>query len=281
MLTRRHLALLFAALCCTRICHSAAVSEYTRELHTAHCTDDDSYGDNGNDNDWTSWPAYGGTRSRGSCNDQAVLPREYLSRDDNSTRAQSTKSTSIATRILERRQTDLRPTPQPTGTPSHQKTVHITSATDFALLLPGTAGELISDAESDGVAYCTSSSTDPSCTDRPHLPADFVLASAMHASDDGAWIQVTGCMDSAKFHFKKGDEGGQFDVRFPNGAQCTFGGYAASFIELVEPALNRFCLRCCASANDQTHCNSHQDRTGCTTAVPGQYDFPDLGVSCS
>ena len=49
----------------------------------------------------------------------------------------------------------------------------------------------------------------------------------------------------------------------------------------VEPALSRFCLRCCSASNDQTHCNSHQDRLGCTTAVPGQYDFPNLGISCS
>lgn len=49
----------------------------------------------------------------------------------------------------------------------------------------------------------------------------------------------------------------------------------------VEPALSRFCIRCCSTTNDQKHCNSHQDRLGCTTAIPGQYDFPDLGVSCS
>lgn len=49
----------------------------------------------------------------------------------------------------------------------------------------------------------------------------------------------------------------------------------------VEPRLNRFCIRCCASANDQSNCNSHQDRLGCMTAIPGTYDFPDLGISCT
>ena len=48
----------------------------------------------------------------------------------------------------------------------------------------------------------------------------------------------------------------------------------------VEPAANRFCLRCCSSADDQVNCNSHQDRTGCPNAIPGTYSFPDLGVSC-
>jgi hypothetical protein len=50
--------------------------------------------------------------------------------------------------------------------------------------------------------------------------------------------QVTGCIDSTKFHLEPSDTGGQFDVRFPNGAQCTFGGQGASFIELcVVPQL--------------------------------------------
>ena len=39
-------------------------------------------------------------------------------------------------------------------------------------------------------------------------------------------------MDPSKFDkVDPSDEGGQFDIRFPNGAQCDFGGYGASFIE--------------------------------------------------
>jgi len=93
-------------------------------------------------------------------------------------------------------------------------------------------------------------------------------------------LQVTGCIDPSKFHLDPLDAGGQFDVRYPNGAQCTFAGYGASFIELVEPGTGRFCMRCCSSANDQVNCNSHQDRLGCTNAIPGVYDFPNIGVSC-
>ncbi|KAI0266247.1 hypothetical protein BC834DRAFT_876224 [Gloeopeniophorella convolvens] len=174
---------------------------------------------------------------------------------------------------------DTRPTPEPTGDPSPATTVHITTAKDFALLLPTQPGELVSDAEADGQAYCTPESASDSC--HFTMPEGLITASSMQQSDDGSWIQVTGCLDASKFHFDPNDSGGQMDVRFPNGAQCTFGGYGASFIELVEPRLNRFCLRCCSSANDQVNCNSHQDRLGCENAVPGQYDFPDLGVSCA
>lgn len=44
-------------------------------------------------------------------------------------------------------------------------------------------------------------------------------------------MKVTGCIDPSKRGMAEDDGGGQFDVRYPNGAQCTFGGYAASFIE--------------------------------------------------
>ncbi|KAI0641410.1 hypothetical protein C8Q79DRAFT_990724 [Trametes meyenii] len=174
---------------------------------------------------------------------------------------------------------DIRPTPEPTGASSALTTVHIIDEHDFALLLPDKAGELISDAESDGVAYCTPDSTDPTCSRR--VAEGFVTAAAVTTADDGSYIQVTGCLDVGKSSLDSSDTGGQFDVRFPNGAQCSFGGYGASFVQLVEPAANRFCLRCCSSGDDQVNCNSHQDRAGCQTAIPGTYDFPSLGVTCS
>jgi hypothetical protein len=42
---------------------------------------------------------------------------------------------------------------------------------------------------------------------------------------------VTGCINSTVYGFDENDQGGQFDVRYPNGALCTHGGYGASFIE--------------------------------------------------
>ncbi|KAI0330719.1 hypothetical protein GY45DRAFT_1323263 [Cubamyces sp. BRFM 1775] len=184
---------------------------------------------------------------------------------------------------VEKRQTqttpaDTRPTPEPTGASSALTTVHIIDEDDFALLLPDRPGELISDAESDGVSYCTPESTDSACQRR--VQDGFIRAAAVTTADDGSYIQVTGCLDVSKSSLDPSDSGGQFDVRFPNGAQCTFGGYGASFIQLVEPAANRFCMRCCHSRDDQINCNSHQDRAGCQTAIPGTYDFPALGVSC-
>ncbi|KII88076.1 hypothetical protein PLICRDRAFT_111777 [Plicaturopsis crispa FD-325 SS-3] len=123
---------------------------------------------------------------------------------------------------------NMSPTPAPTGSSSPDTTVYITDEKNFALMLPKNPGEMISDAESDGVAFCAPGNAD--CTNK--LPDGFITAAAFSKSPDNAWVQVTGCLDSSKFHFAAEDHGGQFDVRFPNGAQCTFGGYAASFIEL-------------------------------------------------
>ena len=108
--------------------------------------------------------------------------------------------------------------------------------------------ESIADAENDGITFCSFDSQTPTCTQR--LQDGFIRAAAVTHSDDGAFVQVfypyrlddyyfeaslpsqiTGCIDPSKSLLDPSDDGGQFDVRFPNGAQCTFGGYAASFIE--------------------------------------------------
>jgi len=156
---------------------------------------------------------------------------------------------------------DTRPTPEPTGQPSIDTTVFITSVDDFSLLLPAIPDELVSDAEEDAKMYCTPGSSGDICEKK--MDEGFITAASLMRAHDNSWIQVTGCIDSSKFHFNANDAGGQMDVRYPNGAHCTFGGVGASFIELVEPALNRFCLRCCSTPNDQINCNSHRDREGC------------------
>ncbi|KAF8431093.1 hypothetical protein L210DRAFT_3561208 [Boletus edulis BED1] len=178
-----------------------------------------------------------------------------------------------ATPTKQRRQNE-QPTPEPTGDASASTTVYVYGPNAFALLLPQNSGEMVSDAEEGGIAYCT----DGSGCGNP-FPNGLITGAAYSASADGSYVQITGCMDSSKFPFADNDDGGQFDVRYPNGAQCTFGGYGASFIEQVEPSANRFCLRCCKSANDQQNCNSHQDRAGCPVAVPGTYEFGEVGCS--
>ncbi|KAI0779218.1 hypothetical protein BC629DRAFT_1290008 [Irpex lacteus] len=277
--------------CLVSVCKCAALSATDVPHLGSVCDTPKLIGNDFRVLDWTLWSSLGSVNSDSAAH--GILDHTYPLDFGNTTltsqrsalrfrrSAGDTPTRTVRRQEEDRASLDLRPTPQPTGDPSDATTVYIASAADFAILLPGINGELISDAENDGVSYCTSDSAEGSCADRPRLPVGFITAAAMKESDDGSWIQVTGCLDNSKFHLDPSDAGGQFDVRFPNGAQCAFGGYGASFIELVEPALSRFCIRCCSTTNDQTHCNSHQDRLGCTTAIPGQYDFPDLGISCS
>lgn len=104
--------------------------------------------------------------------------------------------------------------------------------------------ESIADAENDAIAFCSSNSSGQ-CDNT--IPDGFITAAAVKYADDGSYVQarrflsnvlglsrlvqITGCIDPSKFHMSLADGGGQYDVRYPNGAQCTFGGYGASFIE--------------------------------------------------
>jgi len=175
---------------------------------------------------------------------------------------------------------DNSPTPTPDGPSQDSTTVHIADASNFAILLPRQgSGASIGDSEDDALSYCFGGS---GCSGQSMLARGFIAAAAVTTGGEGSdkWIQVTGCINPSAMGLSASDQGGQYDVRFPNGAKCTFGGYGKSFIEQVEPASRRFCLRCCSAENDQTNCNSHNDEAGCVSAIPGTYDFPDKGVSC-
>ncbi|KAH0826800.1 hypothetical protein J3R83DRAFT_5223 [Lanmaoa asiatica] len=200
-------------------------------------------------------------RNRDRSTPSYTLPRKNMTK----MRAGQGKTRSWMATPTKRRRQNEQPTPEPTGDASTSTTVYISGTNAFALLLPRTSGggypiysvssflrslslfaELVSDAEEDGIAYCTDGS---GCGNS--FPDGFITGASYSAASDGSYVQVgvavwvtgaslselltrlqiTGCMDTSKFPFANGDDGGQFDNRFPNGAQCTFGGYGASFIE--------------------------------------------------
>ncbi|KAF8554116.1 hypothetical protein OG21DRAFT_1126313 [Imleria badia] len=74
-------------------------------------------------------------------------------------------------------------------------------------------------------------------------------------------LQITGCT-LASFLLRTTTMASNLTSGTPTVHSARFGGYGASFIAQVEPSANRFCLRCCESADDQQSCNSHQDRAG-------------------
>ncbi|KDN34442.1 hypothetical protein RSAG8_12474, partial [Rhizoctonia solani AG-8 WAC10335] len=69
-----------------------------------------------------------------------------------------------------------------------------------------------------------------------------------------------------------GDGGGQYDSSGgeggsgnPQGSVCL--GYN-HYVELVEPAGRRACIRCC---DDPSDCPLTMDTLGCQTVIPGNY----------
>lgn len=66
-----------------------------------------------------------------------------------------------------------------------------------------------------------------------------------HYSKTDSYTQVTGYIDASKYSLAPTDGGGQYDTHGsgkPIGASCK--GYPY-FVSLIEPDVNRFCIRCC------------------------------------
>ncbi|KAJ7064646.1 hypothetical protein C8F01DRAFT_1218923 [Mycena amicta] len=90
-----------------------------------------------------------------------------------------------------------------------------------------------------------------------------------------AYAQLTGCINPNAAGFNQlnaADDGGQYDSSGgadkhgnPVGSICL--GYN-HYVELVEPAGSRVCIRCC---NDPADCPTHKDTQGCPNVIPGNY----------
>ncbi|CAE6401793.1 unnamed protein product [Rhizoctonia solani] len=86
-------------------------------------------------------------------------------------------------------------------------------------------------------------------------------------------VQLTGCIrPELSSQLNPGDGGGQYDssggeggLGNPQGSVCL--GYN-HYVELVEPAGRRACIRCC---DDPADCPLTMDTLGCQTVIPGNY----------
>ncbi|KAI8069710.1 hypothetical protein BC940DRAFT_297408 [Gongronella butleri] len=145
----------------------------------------------------------------------------------------------------------------------------VVDATDFCMFLPppGITGLPLSDNEWDAVSYCMGNT--PKATGAEKMPDGFVLSAHYVATD--AYVQVTGQINPTKAGLLASDEGGQCDVAAPQGSSCAGWQY---YVNLIEPANNIYCMRCC---NDQTNCNRGISQDGCARVVPGDYSGPLTG----
>ncbi|KAF7723398.1 hypothetical protein EC973_002042 [Apophysomyces ossiformis] len=145
----------------------------------------------------------------------------------------------------------------------------VVDSTNFCIFLPPTdsTDRNISDTEWDANAFCMGNT--PKATGADQLPSGFITSAHYVATDD--YVQVTGQMDPAKANLNTTDEGGQYDIKAPNGSSCAGWSY---YVNLIEPINSIYCIRCC---NDTTNCNRGISQDGCRRVVPGDYSGPSGG----
>jgi len=142
------------------------------------------------------------------------------------------------------------------------KKVALVSKTDFCSFLPKRPGQNIGESEVDAIPFCTKPNS--KAPGAKIFPSGFIKT-AHFATGDG-FIQVTGTIDRTKYKLSKKDGGGQYDTKAPSGASCV--GFK-NFVNLIEPDINRFCIRCC---NDTKKCVTSKSTEGCASIVPGNYN---------
>ncbi|KAF9448565.1 hypothetical protein P691DRAFT_669199 [Macrolepiota fuliginosa MF-IS2] len=154
--------------------------------------------------------------------------------------------------------------------------VYVTDASNFCMIMPRDPHTNIGDSEHTGgmKTYCSPSGRYSST--QGQLPPDFwsnVAFKIGHSSRKARYAQLTGCIRPEKLtRLNPDDGGGQYDSSGgaggrgnPAGSVCL--GYK-HYVELVEPAEKRACIKCC---DDLTDCPLNRDTSGCPAVIPGNY----------
>ncbi|KAH8826455.1 hypothetical protein DL96DRAFT_1283470 [Flagelloscypha sp. PMI_526] len=149
--------------------------------------------------------------------------------------------------------------------------VYINDKEAFCMIMPRDPATTIGNSEHPGgmKTYCSPKG----CFDYAHqgqLPGDFWKhVSYTRVTTPGQrTVKLTGCIRPEKLsRLKTNDEGGQYSSwpGQPTGSKCL--GYA-HYVQLVEPAQNRACLKCCDKEED---CRKDKATQGCLAAIPGNY----------
>jgi len=151
--------------------------------------------------------------------------------------------------------------------------VYIGSESDYCLIVPKNKHTNIGDSEYPGgeTTYCAN----------PHngqgkMPSDFwthvTISHGTGKKSGKKYIQMAGCIKASTLdRLNANDDGGQYDSNGgsgghgnPSGSTCVYEDYL-HYVEIIEPAGNRACIRCCQSTTD---CPTNFDTDGCPKAVP-------------
>lgn len=118
----------------------------------------------------------------------------------------------------------------------------VVDAKNFCVFLPpaDSVDRGIADTEWNAQAFCIGKA--PLATNAGKLNSGFIQSAHYLATDK--YVQVTGKIDPSKARLNVTDEGGQYDIKAPKGSSCAGWKF---YVNLVEPAGNTYCMRCCVS----------------------------------
>ncbi|KAF9085429.1 hypothetical protein BGX29_000828 [Mortierella sp. GBA35] len=137
------------------------------------------------------------------------------------------------------------------------------STDEYCIFLPPKYGGGIAENEDSAIAFCNKPiATAPKAK---ILPPGLIKSIHLTRNTAAGWVQITGKIDGSKYGLSAKDGGGQYDIKAPVGA--SYDGYK-HFVELIEPDINRYCLRVCKNKGD---CNTGRSTYGCEKVVPGDY----------
>ncbi|KAI8455204.1 secreted protein [Phakopsora pachyrhizi] len=147
----------------------------------------------------------------------------------------------------------------------------IKSKDDFCLVVPADYKTSIGTSESTGMTvWC--GGTEAKYKGRK-FKGNFWSSVTVTENHEKKYIQMTGCINlSACDRLDPRDQGGQYDnngdfIGVPSNSFCSNDQIYKAYVQLIEPANNRACIRCCKNAED---CPTNNDRSGCMKAIPGK-----------
>ncbi|KAF9460330.1 hypothetical protein BDZ94DRAFT_1169905 [Collybia nuda] len=154
--------------------------------------------------------------------------------------------------------------------------VYVTDSNLFWYVDPDDPHTNIGDSEHPGgmKTYCSPAGRYSS--QQGQLPAEFwrnVAFKTGNGKNGGRYAQLTGCIRPELLsRLNPNDGGGQYDSSGgvggrgnPEGSKCL--GYN-HYVELVEPAGPRACIKCC---DDPADCPTNKDTQGCPAVISGNY----------
>ncbi|KAF9044152.1 hypothetical protein BJ165DRAFT_1390011 [Panaeolus papilionaceus] len=162
-----------------------------------------------------------------------------------------------------------------------RNTVVVDSEHEYCLIVPLSMSTDIGESEQPGgtTTYCSQSAR--YSQEQGVFSPDFwsvVEYATGVGRGGGRWAQLTGCINPETLdRLDPDDAGGQYDSSGgeggrgnPEGSVCRGFNH---YVELIEPAGARACIRCC---DDEDDCPVHRDTEGCPAVIPGNYFTCDV-----